>query len=137
MFGCKRKRIAELEEENKRLHVLNDLRVKKVESKDGKLDMTIEDPSGMLQLVVSCMVENFNREGGVNYVEWTVAHAETGETYSFLMQKRFGKTPAEINDELQGQVKKLEKAIRDHRDEKASYNEIDDVDADLHAVLKD
>lgn len=102
------RRIAQLERENKTLHALNDARLRRFEHKlDGRMEWSIEDPTGMFQVIVGLIVDQYKQAGGSNYVEWSVVDHRTFERYTLLVQRERGKTPAERYTEARADVKRL------------------------------
>lgn len=77
---------------------------KSFDVEDGKLDVTIRGHAATI-LAAFC-VEAFDSGGGINFVEWTVSTKNHGPM-TMTLQRRFGKTPAEVAGEFRDLVNRL------------------------------
>lgn len=72
--------------------------VRELRYKDGKLDMTLAHE--MFGLFAEALYEQFKLCGGTNYVHFDVTDKKSGEMFSLSLQRKRGKTPADVNGVL-------------------------------------
>jgi len=82
-----------------------------------KLEITPEETHVIMQhpnfrYFIKEVLSFFKKSGGRNYVEMTVVDINMGE-FTVTIQKKTGKTPAEINSELKKEIKKLKEKQND------------------------
>lgn len=86
----------------------SDVLVHEVHYKDNHFKLDLEHP--VFAHVVSQMVELFDKQHGVNYLEMQMAHPTRG-LFVCTIQRKDGKTPAQVIDELKLKVAELEKQL--------------------------
>lgn len=76
--------------------------------RDGRVGMSIEDKQNAVLLVSEVMRQWFSAVGGVEYVETTLhSEREPEAEYVFTMQRREGKTPAELRTEAEERLDRI------------------------------
>ena len=93
--GCLTVENERLTAENTRLSGLNELRLKKLNSADGKLDITFEDPTGVLAVMGETLVNAAKGLGAAEYCSWSLQRPGTPDAWELIVQRINGKRPAE------------------------------------------
>ena len=101
-------RIAELETE---VAKPLELRLEEMRYFLGQTSATFEHP--LIQEIAKIFVDTFKGSGGINYVGCTVTDKRDGETYELIMQKKSGKTPSEVNEDLKARIAELERTLKE------------------------
>lgn len=97
-------------------HADKEVKVSKVEFPDkiGCISLELRNP--IFAVIASEMAKVFRKGGGVNHVEWHLrAEDPAVGDFSLLMQRRAGKTPAQINAELRAEIERLRARLVDSR----------------------
>lgn len=87
--------------------------IKEINIKPGETNIIMKYPG--LQEFVKNVMDFFQEARGINYVSFTAESEEHGQ-FEIIIQRKNGKTPAEINSELKRIIKQLEKTISDMQD---------------------
>jgi len=74
--------------------------------RDGKVDVVFKHPEASA-LLARFMVDLFQANKGINYVEMTVLDQITMEPYTITIRKTFRPTPQEINQMMRDALKSI------------------------------
>lgn len=74
------------------------------EFNDGVVNVEIEDVQNIMLAISEMMMKWFTSFGGVNYVELKLANKDVEPEFVFTLQRREGKTPAEMRDEAEARA---------------------------------
>lgn len=100
--------VSDLEKRNDSVfHLFNETHLRQ----DSPKNWGIECSGPAAKIVCASLVQMFVEMGGKNYLELTFQDPETYEKYDLLIQKNTGKTVAQVNTELQEEVKELKTKI--------------------------
>jgi hypothetical protein len=102
-----RKALAEKEE---LIKTLIDVKEASVDLKDNQIVGKLK--SNIIPIIAEAIVAQFKACGGENYVEWTLTHQELGELI-LRLERKGGKTTAEVNGELQKRAKAKDRRIEE------------------------
>jgi len=78
-------------------------------SKERGMEFSAKHPA--FALLAEELARCFTESGGENYVEVTCYHEKTGPLV-LTMQRRHGKTPGQVNEELKAEIAELNRAMR-------------------------
>lgn len=70
----------------------------------------------LVSIFAHCLAEQFEHDGGVNYVEYTVTHERLGPLI-LSMRRKLGKEPSELVTELKREVEQLKQELREAKAE--------------------
>jgi hypothetical protein len=82
-------------------------------SPSGGYDITVKAP--MIELIAETLVQEFKAAGGTNYVEWNLNHEDLGP-FTITMQRRDGKTPANVAAEAKEESADLRQQLEAERE---------------------
>jgi len=109
MIRCNSEDVIKLKEENKRLkeEVEIFLGLKKMYIERGKWDVSME--GDFVPILADMLYQFFVDQGGVNYVEMrlTPKNPEECGPLALILQRVYGKTPAELKTEYEEENKRL------------------------------
>jgi hypothetical protein len=79
----------------------------------GGYDVAVQAP--MVELISENLVQEFKAAGGSNYVEWSFNHEDLGP-FTIMMQRRDGKTPANVAAEAKEESVELRQQLENERE---------------------
>jgi hypothetical protein len=100
--------IAERDELKAELQKFASLEVMSVEDAKVALDLK----GKLVGVFAAAMADEFRQAGGINFVEFDILSKDLGPL-TLLMQRKEGKTPAEMHDEADARIKELEAKLEE------------------------
>jgi hypothetical protein len=92
-----------------------EVRLKELHMDERGTEMTFEGTA--VRMFAEGMVEQFHKDGGINYVEWHIHRADEG-WFVLTMQRRGAKSPGQVAAERLEEIRRLEAEIvllKEHR----------------------